>query len=162
MNLSKAPSQILAALLLASVTLHASGDIIRVDQLKKSDVASDGVFWVWFLPRSGSGKVAKVAEMDMADEGRVVMRINGKIERLMRRGETWRPQRTTGPRVGDSCEEVWGNSTYVMTLSYKMTKSGEGYSAFSGQMEVSLTSTAWRAGMRAEPAVLKVEGETGC
>lgn len=161
MKITKVSLNIALALFFASATLHASGDTIRVDRLKPGDVNSDGVFWIWFLPKSGAEKVAKVAEMDMSDDSRMVLRINGKVERLMKRSETWRPQRTSGPRVGDVCEEIWGNATYVMTLSYRLTKSGEEYSAFSGQMEVSPTSTAWRAGMRAEPAVLKVQGETG-
>ena len=149
------------AILLAPLTLRASGEGISVDPLKPKDVNSDGAFWTWFLPKSGSGKVVKIAEMDMGDEGHMVLRINGNIQRLMKRSGTWRPERASGPRVGDVCEEVWGNATYVMTLSYKMTNSGEEYSAFSGQMEVSPSSTAWRAGMHAAPAVLKVEGETG-
>jgi hypothetical protein len=146
----------------ASLTvLCAAGDApLQVDPLKSNDVTSDGVSWVWFLPKSGSGKVTKVAELDMATN-ELVIRIDGELQRLMKRSETWNPERQTGPRAGDTCVEIWGNSTYVLELFYKQTKSEYEHSSFKGKMEVSLSSAAVRAGYAGSPAVLDVEGETG-
>lgn len=144
----------------ASTTfLCAAGEApLCIDPLKPNDATSDGAFWVWFLRKSGAGKVTKVAQLDISE---LVVRINGELQRLINRSTTWSPERQRGPRVGDTCVEIWGNSTYVIELSYEMTKSEYEYSAFKGKMEASLTSTAVRAGLEGTPAVLDVEGETG-
>lgn len=153
------PCLFLAAVsFLLTGSANAAEGRLRVDPIKPGDVNSDGAFCVWFLPKSSPGKPTKVAEMDGSE---MVVRINGKLERLMSRSTTWLPQRQRGPQVGDTCEEIWANSSFVIELSYKMTKSEYEFSAYSGQMRVSYSSTAWRAGMRAAPAVLDVDGETG-
>lgn len=126
-------------------------DRLHVDPLKQGDVASDGAWFFWFLSGPKANKVIKVAELDITS-GELVVRINGKAERLDRTSQAWVPHRDSGPRIGDKCEEVWTDGRVKVRLSYTLLDQGEELSVFSGQMHVSANG---------ETRTLEVRGETG-
>lgn len=126
---------------------------LRIDPLQSGDVVTDGAWLVWMRPGSGPDQAAKVAELDLAT-GELVMRINGRLERLQKRSEKWNPSRDAGPSVGDQGEEVWANATTEVRLSFQLVQadSENEFSRFAGQMRVAAGG---------ETSVLMVEGETG-
>ncbi|MFM8457702.1 MAG: TIR domain-containing protein [Chthoniobacterales bacterium] len=124
---------------------------LRVGSLQPGDVVADGAWFFWFRPEHGSDRSEKVAELDLAT-GELVLRINGKLERLRRRSETWNPSRDRGPTVGDQGEEVWFNARVEVRLSFQITEAEHEFSRFAGQMRVSAEG---------QTVVLMVEGETG-
>jgi hypothetical protein len=124
---------------------------LRVDPLQPDDVVPDGAWFFWFRAGSNAADSEKVAELDLSN-GDLVLRINGELERLRKRSETWNPSRDRGPTVGDRGEEVWSNARVEVRLSFQVTEAEHEFSRFAGQMRVSADG---------QTVVLMVEGETG-
>lgn len=126
---------------------------LRVEPLQDGDVVAEGAWLFWLRSSSEPGKPAKVAELDMAT-GELVVRIDGKLERLQKRSEKWNPPRARGPVAGDQGEEVWSNARVEVRLSFQLVRADQEneITRFAGQMRV-------EAGGQTE--VLMVEGETG-
>lgn len=103
-----------------------------------------------FRPRSGKEK-SRLAELDFATN-KLVVRVNGKVHRLVQDSETWTPKRTTGRVVGDTCVEKWSDGNVRVELNYKIVGSGEDNQQFKGVMKVASGS---------DSQIFPVEGETG-
>ncbi len=124
----------------------------RVEPLLPGDFTGDGAWHVFFLPNLSPGKIVRVAELDMAAD-KLVVRIDGKVQRLARKSEQWTPKRNAGPRPGDECTEIWANPKVTVTLKYKLVKEGYESSSYAGKMTVSTGGGS---------SSLDVEGESGC
>lgn len=152
----------LSPIKLASLAFVASAAILTwtpafaqpapaVSELSAEDVQSDGVWKIFFRPRSGKEKIARVAELDFATN-KLIVRVNGKVHRLVQDSETWTPKRTTGCVVGDTCIEKWSDGKVRVELNYKIVGSGEENQQFKGVMKVASGS---------DSQTFPVEGETG-
>ena len=139
-----------AAIAFAS-SAFAATDQLQVDPLKPADFVSDGAWNVWFLPGGKPGKIARIAEVDFAT-GELVVRVNGRVERLKSKGASWKPKREQGPRLGDRCEEEWANARVKARISFELVAEAYELSKYSGRIVFSANG---------QTRTIDVQGETG-
>ena len=89
--------------------------------------------------------------MDFAT-GELVVRVNGRVERLKSKSESWKPKREQGPRLGDKCEQEWANARVKARISFTVAKEEYELTTYSG----TIVFTA-----NGQTRSIDVQGETG-
>ena len=138
-----------AAVIAFASSASAATDQLQVDPLKPADFVSDGAWSVWFLPGGKPGKIVRIAEEDFAT-GELVVRVNGRVERLKTKAASWKPKREQGPRLGDRCEQEWANARVKARISFVLVAEAYELSTYSGKIVFSANGQTRSIDVRGE------------
>jgi N-acetylmuramoyl-L-alanine amidase len=135
-----------------TVPLQMANGAPQVDPLKPDDAVAD-VGSVWFLRGTTPQNPPILAQYELKTDS-LVVRVDGKVERLKQKSAKWKPKREAGPKQGDELREAWANARVRVEISSILTNTQEGQNSYSGQMDVSVEG--------GKTISIAVDGRSGC